>query len=147
MSLKENESIFNNEPVEPTGVEPTWPAGENLGYSLDFRKFPPEEEGEPRPFFEKPFEENVPLIIPDIPTFIPKKRSKLLNNPVDHPAHYTTHPSGIEAITICEHMSFCLGNVMKYVWRADLKNNAIEDLEKALWYLKRELYKRTKKVY
>ena len=72
-------------------------------------------------------------------------KSRLKNNPVDHPAHYTEHPSGIEAITICEHMSFCLGNVMKYIWRADLKNNAMEDLNKARWYLDREILRRTKK--
>ena len=72
-------------------------------------------------------------------------KSRLKNNPVDHPAHYTDHPSGIEAITICEHMSFCLGNVMKYIWRADLKNNAMEDLAKAKWYLDREILRRTKK--
>ena len=69
-------------------------------------------------------------------------KSRLHNNPVDHPRHYTSHPSGIEAIEICQHMSFCLGNVMKYIWRADLKNNAMEDLRKAEWYLKKEIFKR-----
>ena len=39
-------------------------------------------------------------------------------------------------------MSFNLGNAIKYIWRADLKNNAIEDLEKARWYLDREIQKR-----
>jgi len=73
-------------------------------------------------------------------------KSRLKNNPVDHPAHYTDHPSGIEAITICEHMSFCLGNVMKYIWRADLKNNAMEDLLKGRWYLDREILRRQQKL-
>jgi|WetSurMetagenome_2_1015567.scaffolds.fasta_scaffold320948_2 hypothetical protein len=71
-----------------------------------------------------------------------KQKSKLVNNPVSHPAHYTSHPSGIEAIEICQWMSFCLGNVMKYIWRADLKHDAMEDLSKARWYLDREIWKR-----
>lgn len=59
---------------------------------------------------------------------------------VAHPAHYTSHPSGIECIEVTEHMSFCLGNAIKYIWRAGLKNdNAVEDLSKAVWYLEREI--------
>ena len=64
------------------------------------------------------------------------------NDPVNHPKHYTDHPSGIECIQVTEHMGFCLGNAIKYIWRADLKNDAIEDLEKAKWYIERELKKR-----
>lgn len=63
---------------------------------------------------------------------------------INHPPHYTSHPSGIEVIEITEHMNFCLGNVIKYVLRADLKHDAIEDLEKARWYLDRELARRKK---
>lgn len=63
---------------------------------------------------------------------------------INKPPHYTSHPSGIECIQITEHMSFCLGNAMKYIWRADLKNDAIEDLEKAKRYIEREIEKRTK---
>jgi hypothetical protein len=62
-------------------------------------------------------------------------------DPVNRPQHYTSHPSGIECIQITEHMSFTLGNAIKYIWRADLKNGT-EDLEKAIWYLTRELEKR-----
>lgn len=62
----------------------------------------------------------------------------VLNDPVDHPAHYTQHPSGVECISIIEHMNFCLGNAIKYIWRASLKNG-IEDLKKARWYLGREI--------
>jgi hypothetical protein len=58
---------------------------------------------------------------------------------VNHPSHYTSHESGIECIQITEHMNFCLGNAMKYLWRAGLKNDAIEDLEKASWYITREI--------
>ena len=61
------------------------------------------------------------------------------NDPVNHPAHYTKHPSGIECIQITEHMNFCLGSAMKYIWRAGLKGDAVEDLKKAKWYLDREL--------
>lgn len=66
------------------------------------------------------------------------------HDPVNHPKHYTAHPSGVECIQITEHMGFCLGNAVKYIWRADLKLDAIEDLKKARWYIDRELEKRTK---
>lgn len=62
---------------------------------------------------------------------------------VNHPKHYTSHPSGVECIQITEHMSFTLGNAMKYIWRADLKNG-VEDLEKAQWYINREIERRKK---
>lgn len=61
---------------------------------------------------------------------------------VNHPPHYTQHPSGVECIDITEHMGFCLGNAIKYIWRADLKHDAIEDLKKAVWYIQREIAKR-----
>ena len=60
---------------------------------------------------------------------------------VNHPSHYTSHPSGVECITITRHMGFCIGNAMKYLWRADLKANKKEDLEKAMFYIKEELDK------
>lgn len=63
---------------------------------------------------------------------------------VNHPPHYTAHPSGVECIQITEHMGFCLGNAVKYIWRADLKADAIEDLKKAVWYIEREIARRTK---
>lgn len=59
---------------------------------------------------------------------------------INHPKHYTSHPSGVECIDIAEHMNFCLGNAVKYIWRAGLKSeDAEKDLEKAIWYLNREL--------
>jgi uncharacterized protein DUF3310 len=58
---------------------------------------------------------------------------------VDHPAHYTSHPSGVECITVTEHMSFLRGNAMKYLWRAGEKGDALTDLRKARWYLDREI--------
>ncbi|HEY3694090.1 DUF3310 domain-containing protein [Phenylobacterium sp.] len=61
---------------------------------------------------------------------------------VNHPRHYNAHPSGVECITIVEHMSFNVGNAIKYLWRADEKGAPIEDLEKAAWYIAREIAKR-----
>jgi len=63
---------------------------------------------------------------------------------VNHPPHYKEHPSGIECIQVTEHMSFCLGNAVKYIWRADLKHDdgGIEDLRKARWYIEREIERR-----
>jgi hypothetical protein len=60
---------------------------------------------------------------------------------VNHPKHYNSHPSGVEAIEICEWMTFNLGNAVKYLWRAGLKPDAgvIEDLKKAVWYIQREI--------
>ncbi len=63
---------------------------------------------------------------------------------VNHPKWYTQHPSGIECIQITRHYCFAIGNAIKYLWRAGLKVDAsltdgqkeIEDLEKAIWYIK-----------
>jgi len=63
-------------------------------------------------------------------------------DPVNHPEHYLTHRSGIECITITEHLNFCLGNAVKYIWRADEKGDAINDLSKAAWYIDREIVRR-----
>lgn len=62
-----------------------------------------------------------------------------MSDTVDHPKHYRAHASGIECITIVEHMGFCLGNAIKYIWRAGEKGDAIEDLKKARWYIDREI--------
>lgn len=62
---------------------------------------------------------------------------------INHPPHYTAHPSGVECIQITEHMGFNLGNAVKYIWRADEKGNALEDLQKARWYIEREIDRRT----
>tara|TARA_R110000851_G_scaffold24971_2_gene72159 strand:- start:112 stop:393 length:282 start_codon:yes stop_codon:yes gene_type:complete len=63
---------------------------------------------------------------------------------VNSPPHYNSHPSGIECRRITDHMNFNLGNALKYIWRCDLKKDAIEDLEKAKWYIDSELQKRRK---
>ena len=62
-----------------------------------------------------------------------------MNDNVNHPKHYISHPSGVECIEITEHMNFCLGNAMKYIWRASLKGEQVEDLRKARWYIDREI--------
>lgn len=62
---------------------------------------------------------------------------------VNNPTHYTSHPSGIECIEVTEHMTFCIGNAIKYLWRCGLKGrSSIEDLEKARWYIDREIKRR-----
>lgn len=58
------------------------------------------------------------------------------HDPVNHPTHYTSHPSGVECIEITRHCSFNIGNAIKYLWRAGLKHgNAVEDLKKAVFYI------------
>jgi hypothetical protein len=58
-----------------------------------------------------------------------------------NPSHYRSHPSGVECIVITEHFNFCLGNAIKYIWRAGLKDSTskLEDLKKAAWYIAREI--------
>ncbi len=63
---------------------------------------------------------------------------------VNHPPHYNSHPSGVECITVVEHMGFNVGNAIKYLWRAD-KKNGVEDLRKAAWYVQREIERLTRK--
>ena len=62
-------------------------------------------------------------------------------DPINHPPHYTQHPSGVECITITEHYNFNVGNAIKYLWRAGLKDgaDAADDLRKAAWYVQREI--------
>lgn len=106
-----------------------------------------------------PFDRAVPLV----PGGIFKKRfydgtmsSAPKDDPVNHPHHYTSHPSGVECITITEHMTFNAGNAVKYLWRAGLKQPRIdivangqkhlEDLRKAAWYVTREVERLEKEL-
>lgn len=66
---------------------------------------------------------------------------------VNHPRHYTSHPSGVECIAITEHMNFNRGNAVKYIWRADEKGAPIEDLKKARWCIDREISRLEKLEY
>lgn len=70
----------------------------------------------------------------------PPSKTAPAGNAVYSPKHYTSHPSGIECITIAEHFPFNVGNAVKYCWRAGLKTEEkVEDYEKAIFYLKREI--------
>lgn len=70
-----------------------------------------------------------------------------MEDKVNNPKHYTSHPSGIECIEITRHYDFCIGNAIKYLWRAGLKNEQgmqskekeIEDLRKAIWYIQEKI--------
>lgn len=54
-------------------------------------------------------------------------------DPVNHPTHYTQ--GHVECITVTSQLDFCIGNTVKYVWRFRDKNNPVQDLRKAAWYL------------
>lgn len=65
-----------------------------------------------------------------------------MSDDVNHPPHYTKHPSGVECIQVTEHHDFCIGNVIKYCWRAGLKTKGaseLKDLQKARRYLDRKI--------
>lgn len=72
---------------------------------------------------------------------IPPIKKETTDN-INYPDHYNMHPSGVECITITEHFNFNVGNAIKYLWRAGLKEDAIVDLRKAEWYIKREIERR-----
>ena len=69
------------------------------------------------------------------------------HDPVNHPTHYTSDPSGVECIQITRHRNFNIGNAIKYLWRAglkqsdgrDAKTKQIEDLRKAIFYINDEI--------
>ena len=75
--------------------------------------------------------------------------SKNKNDQVNHPKHYTSDPSGIECIDVTRHRNFNIGNAIKYLWRAGLKEDKdrklidkqVEDLNKAIWYLVDEIHR------
>ena len=68
-----------------------------------------------------------------------RPRKEVLTDNVNHPPHYKA--GGIETIDFIEakSLNYNLGNVVKYITRADLKGNKLEDLKKAQWYLAREI--------
>ena len=63
------------------------------------------------------------------------------HDPVNYPAHYTWLPNGLEVIDVTENFNFCLGNALKYIMRAGRKagQSRTQDLEKARWYITREI--------
>lgn len=68
-----------------------------------------------------------------------------MKNDATNPEHYKSDPSGVECIEITEHRDFCIGNAIKYLWRAGLKVSTvpvadeITDLKKAIWYIERKI--------
>ena len=64
---------------------------------------------------------------------------------VDHPKHYNR--GKYEAIEVIEdwQMNFNLGNALKYLSRAGHKDDIIQDLKKAKWYIDREIQRLSKK--
>lgn len=62
------------------------------------------------------------------------------DHPVHHPNHYTFY-KGLEVIDLTEQMNFNRGNAVKYIARAGIKkkDKEIEDLQKAAWYINREI--------
>lgn len=62
---------------------------------------------------------------------------------VDHPSHYGGKDNPYEAIKVIEawNLGFNLGNTVKYISRAGKKDALVQDLEKAKWYLEREIFK------
>lgn len=74
--------------------------------------------------------------------------AEMIDN-VNKPKHYTSDPSGVECINIVRHRNFNVGNAIKYLWRAGLKQEAdkssdekqIEDLNKAVWYIVDEIHR------
>lgn len=76
------------------------------------------------------------------PCWVAHSEPAPISDPVNQPAHYTWLPNGVEVIDITKHLSFCLGNVVKYTLRADRKGKAIEDLKKAQTYLRYEIERR-----
>ena len=69
------------------------------------------------------------------------KKKEANQDAVNHPKHYISDPSGIECIQITRHRNFNIGNAIKYLWRAGLKdgNSDIQDLQKAVWYIQDEI--------
>ncbi len=61
---------------------------------------------------------------------------------VNYPPHYLQSPSGVECIDVIEHLTYNLGAAIKYLWRVDYKGAPIQDLEKAEWYVHREIERR-----
>jgi hypothetical protein len=65
-----------------------------------------------------------------------------VNDPVNHPKHYTDNPKGIELIDMIGHLPFTRGAAIKYIYRAGKKggpDTELQDLKKALWFIQRDI--------
>jgi hypothetical protein len=69
---------------------------------------------------------------------------------INHPPHYNNSKAAcecgrrIECIDVTRHLSFNIGNAIKYLWRCDLKGQTLDDLKKAAWYIADEIKQRSK---
>lgn len=89
--------------------------------------------------YEKDTADDDFLYSPESPVHKPTEAEDLVDV-INHPSHYTSY-KGVEVIQLTEQMNFNRGNAVKYIARAGLKNKytEIEDLEKAKWYIEREI--------
>lgn len=92
-----------------------------------------------RPLEEWPWDKELGKPHGDVHGDITRALIPVIDDKINHPIHYMHLP--VECIEVTEHMSFCLGNVVKYVYRCNLKGG-VEDLKKAKWYLEREIARR-----
>lgn len=95
----------------------------------------------------KPKSSGIDWAAEEINKIITKSEDKV-NHRVEHPSYYKD-PSGVECITVARHRDFNIGNALKYLWRAGFKteegisgiDKQIEDLQKAIFYIKDEINK------
>lgn len=113
----------------------------------------PQATGPIPPGEEKPMSPNAQRARLGFPPFVDARHAidgeaPITPDMVNHPPHYTAHPSGVECITITRHMNFNLGNAVKYIWRAGLKGSyvTVEDLKKAQWYINDEIERLTQEA-
>ena len=78
---------------------------------------------------------------PDCPVHGSRAMDLLMSDPVHHPSHYGGADNPYEAIKVIDAwgLGFALGNAVKYIARAGKKDDIVQDLEKAAWYLNHEI--------
>lgn len=99
----------------------------------------------------KPYESSMPNEQRFVEFYDMAKKMNEQIDMVNHPKHYTSDPSGVEAIEITRHRNFNIGNAIKYLWRAGLKQDSnkdvlqkqVEDLRKAVFYINDEIARLT----
>lgn len=81
------------------------------------------------------------------------ERGSVMSDLINNPPHYNSAKAEcagcertIECIDVVRHLSFNLGNAIKYIWRCEHKGSTIEDLKKALWYIQDEIKRLEKDV-
>ena len=75
-----------------------------------------------------------------------REKEKKMDDPVNHPAHYTQGKIEVLDFIIDKELPYCLGNVVKYICRAPYKGSEIEDLMKAQFYLGRQIFERERDI-